>query len=52
MWGEAGITVGELRARLDINGSTLSNYLSNLMKVDLVVQVREGDPMFLQLQDV
>ena len=34
--------MGELRDRLEINGSTLSNYLSNLMKVNLVIQVREG----------
>lgn len=40
--GEAGVTVGELRERLGINASTLSNYLSNLMRVDLVIQVREG----------
>ncbi|WP_067521572.1 ArsR/SmtB family transcription factor [Endozoicomonas ascidiicola] len=40
--GFEGITVGELRDRLGINGPTLSNYLSNLVAVDLVVQVREG----------
>ena len=40
--GEQGIIVGELRERLAINASTLSNYLASLMKVKLVVQVREG----------
>ncbi|MEZ9524599.1 ArsR/SmtB family transcription factor [Enterovibrio norvegicus] len=40
--GLEGITVGELRDRLKLNGSTLSNYLSNLVAVNLVVQVREG----------
>ncbi|QIZ77234.1 ArsR/SmtB family transcription factor [Ferrimonas lipolytica] len=40
--GLEGITVGELRDRLEIKGSTLSNYLSNLVAVDLVIQTREG----------
>ena len=40
--GEDGITVGELRDRLEIKSSTLSNYLSGLMAVNLVIQVREG----------
>lgn len=40
--GDTGITVGELGERLEIKGSTLSNYLSNLAAVNLVIQTREG----------
>ena len=40
--GNAGMPVGEIRARLDIPNSTLSHHLSHLRNVGLIRQKREG----------
>lgn len=40
--GEAGLTVGEIQAHLQIPASTLSHHLAHLIWADLVVQEREG----------
>lgn len=40
--GTTGLAVGELQARLNIPGSTLSHHIQHLVQRNLVAQVREG----------
>ena len=40
--GDQGLAVGELQAKLEIPGSTLSHHLSHLAQRDLIYQRREG----------
>ena len=40
--GNAGMPVGDVRARLNIPNSTLSHHLSHLRNVGLIRQEREG----------
>ncbi|MBT4490135.1 MAG: helix-turn-helix transcriptional regulator [Rhodospirillaceae bacterium] len=40
--GRAGLTVGEIQARLGVPASTLSHHLARLIQVDLVRQERQG----------
>jgi|TARA_B110000196_G_C20966029_1_gene576296 DNA-binding transcriptional ArsR family regulator len=40
--GPAGLTVGEIQARLGVPASTLSHHLARLIQVNLVCQERQG----------
>lgn len=40
--GTRGMPVADIQQQLDVPGSTLSHHISRLLKVGLVVQVREG----------
>jgi len=39
--GDSGISVGEIKSRLGIPGSTLSHHINRLVNVDLIVQKRD-----------
>lgn len=40
--GTAGMPVADLQNKLEVPGSTLSHHISRLVRVGLVLQVREG----------
>jgi len=40
--GTRGMPVADIQQQLDVPGSTLSHHISRLLKVGLVIQVREG----------
>lgn len=52
--GHQGLTVGEIQARLEIPGSTLSHHINRLMSANLVRQQREGRILrcFVELENI
>lgn len=52
--GQSGLPVSDIKEQLDIPGSTLSHHITRLVRVGLVVQVREGRVLrcFAQYQEL
>ncbi|WP_456114982.1 ArsR/SmtB family transcription factor [Shewanella cyperi] len=47
--GHGGMSVGDIQAKLDIPGSTLSHHLSRMSKVGLMQQQRDGRTLYCTL---